>query len=178
MARDCFSGRFSCTWTCFPQLASSFQCTHCPYFQPFSIVTLICALCILPPWKFSILYSSPNAFSYIYIVSTHFLQAEYEDLYLITWWTFLLLKYCAVLIKIDIVFKRIWEKILHKCNEFKYFSVFYWQDITLDFALPVWTCTPQTEKVEEYLSVTFSNNLITTMRWIIAWNLLLQKLIC
>ena len=134
--------------------------------------------CVYFPHGSSVYYIHHLMHLVIYIVSTHFLQAEYEDLYLITWWTFLLLKYCAILIKIDIVFKRIWEKILHKCNEFKYFSVFYWQDITLDFALPVWTCTPQTEKVEEYLSVTFSNNLITTMRWIIAWNLLLQKLIC
>ena len=46
--------------------------------------------------EFTIYYLSPDAFSYI--VSTHFLYAEYKNPWLITSWTFLLSKDFSVLV--------------------------------------------------------------------------------
>ena len=66
-----------------------FLCSNClerTYFQPFSIVILICVMNILFPWNLSILYViyylSPNGFSYI--DSVHFLHTECEGPCLIT----------------------------------------------------------------------------------------------
>ena len=67
------------------------------YFQPFSIIILICALCILFPWNLNLRYIIYHLDAFSDVVSTHFLQAGYEDPCLITWGAFSLSKDCATL---------------------------------------------------------------------------------